>query len=332
MKLISLEDHKGNLNSLSDREAMGLPNEYVRLSYENIHEEFDKIRNSNINELLNICENPEYTFGERLSAATVLGFIGDPRINVLEPKMIKISKAIVNIGTKHDEVDDIIASYKDTGIIKDWISKETPNFEVELDEYYISKYLVTNLEYLQFLKECPNAEIPSSWIFGRFPTEKSNHPVFSISSDSADEYCAWLSKKTGRTFRLPTEYEWEYAAAGPEKTEFPWGNQFNNQYLNTVEFGLLASTPVGIFPQGKSYFGILDMAGNVEEYVADDYVSYPNGEEIKDDLVNMVQNYRIARGGSFSRLRDLARCQRRHGRYPREIYVMGFRLAESKSI
>ncbi|MBF3728094.1 SUMF1/EgtB/PvdO family nonheme iron enzyme, partial [Burkholderia pseudomallei] len=66
------------------------------------------------------------------------------------------------------------------------------------------------------------------------------------------------------------------------------------------------------------------------EYVADDYRPYPGGEAIADDLAVTQGGYRIARGGSFTRFGDLARCARRHGRYQRDIYAMGFRLVESR--
>ena len=72
------------------------------------------------------------------------------------------------------------------------------------------------------------------------------------------------------------------------------------------------------------------MAGNVEEYVSDDYAAYPGGEFVTDHLVQIHGRYRVARGGSFARYRDLARTRRRHGHNPRSVtYAMGFRLAES---
>ena len=71
------------------------------------------------------------------------------------------------------------------------------------------------------------------------------------------------------------------------------------------------------------------MAGNVEEYVSNDYQPYSGGRNIADDLAVTQGAYRIARGGSFSRFGDLARCARRHGRYQRDIYAMGFRLVQS---
>jgi formylglycine-generating enzyme required for sulfatase activity len=70
------------------------------------------------------------------------------------------------------------------------------------------------------------------------------------------------------------------------------------------------------------------MAGNIEEFTADSYRPYPGGRAVLDDLYERNPQYRIARGGSFARHGDLARCQRRHGWYPKELYAMGFRLVE----
>ena len=171
--------------------------------------------------------------------------------------------------------------------------------------------------------------IPKGWRFGRFPEHEANHPVHTVTAAQADAYCDWLAHATGRAFRLPTEAEWEYAAAGLQGHDFPWGDTWAADHANTAEEGLFCSSPVGAFPKGVSWCGAHDMAGNVEEYMADDYRIYPGGPEISDDLSIQLGSYRVARGGSFTRFRDLARTRRRHGRYASEVYVMGFRLAES---
>ncbi|MEO5873590.1 MAG: SUMF1/EgtB/PvdO family nonheme iron enzyme, partial [Streptosporangiaceae bacterium] len=118
-------------------------------------------------------------------------------------------------------------------------------------------------------------------------------------------------------------------ASSGDGREYPWGEDFEPDRANTVDGGPLSTTPVGVYPAGRTPSGLDDMAGNVEEYVADDYLPYPGGPEIEDDLVRELGRYRVARGGSFTRYGDLARCRRRHGRYARDIYAMGFRLAET---
>jgi formylglycine-generating enzyme required for sulfatase activity len=71
------------------------------------------------------------------------------------------------------------------------------------------------------------------------------------------------------------------------------------------------------------------MAGNVEEYVADEYRPYPGGPFVEDHLVESHGTYRVSRGGSFARFGDLARTRRRHGAFPSPLYPVGFRLATS---
>jgi formylglycine-generating enzyme required for sulfatase activity len=150
-----------------------------------------------------------------------------------------------------------------------------------------------------------------------------------VSPEDADAYAAWLARTTGRRFRLPHEAEWEFAAAGAAGLEFPWGPNFQADHANTAETGLFQSSPVGVFVQGNSPFGVADMAGNVEEYVSNLYMAYPGGSRVTDHLVEINGAYRVARGGGFARFRDLARTRRRHGANPRSAtYAMGFRLAE----
>jgi formylglycine-generating enzyme required for sulfatase activity len=188
---------------------------------------------------------------------------------------------------------------------------------------------VTNREYRDFLLDSGHEGLPTSWPLGRYPAERGNHPVHTVTADAAAAYAQWLSRKTGRGFRLPDEAEWEHAAGGPDGLEFPWGETFDTERANTVESGLMTTVPVGIYPQGRSPFGLDDMAGNVEEYVAGHYAPYPGGTAISDDLALVwPKGYAVARGGGFSRFRDLARCRRRHGLYPRPLYAIGFRLAE----
>jgi formylglycine-generating enzyme required for sulfatase activity len=160
--------------------------------------------------------------------------------------------------------------------------------------------------------------------------QTDDHPVVNVTWNDAMAFADWLSRKERQTYRLPTEAEWEYAATGGDGREYPWGDLWDPQKANTAEAGPLITTPIGMYPSGRSPSGLCDMAGNVEEYVADSYEPYPGGEIIEDHLWAAHQGkYRITRGGSFSRYGDLARCARRHGRFPEEIYAVGFRLAES---
>ena len=320
--------------TLTDRERLGLPDYYVadRFSGE-LPAAYSRLRLKTTDELLEHCEQQNIALIDRLAAGNILARLGDPRIDTLYPVMIPVKGGRIDIGLGFEGIDAVLAHYPNLGLERKWIAKECPRHKVDLGPFAIAKYPITNQEYRDFLVDTRFAEIPTSWTFRRYPEEFANHPVYTVGANAADAYCCWLADKTGRRFRLPTEAEWEYAAAGPEGLEFPWGAEFDADLANTSETGLFQTSPIGTFPGGNSPFGIADMAGNVEEYVSDDYAAYPGGEFVLDHLVEIHGKYRVARGGSFARFRDLARTRRRHGHNPRSIaYAMGFRLAEDLGV
>ena len=319
--------------TMTDRERLGLPDHYVQGRLDQaIEQAYVSCAHLSKVELLGKVESKQNTLVVRIVCGNLLALMGDPRIDLLDPAMVTIPAAKVQVGLPVDQVDAVMTAFDGLGLNRMWIEKECPKHPVYISTFKLSKYTVTNAQYKLFLTETHHAEIPSSWEFRRFPIERSNHPVYTVSAHAADAYTVWLSKRTGRSFRLPTEAEWEYAAAGPQGNEFPWGAEFNADYVNTAESGLFASTPVGVFCEGNSFFGLTDMAGNVEEYVSDQYQAYANGQHVVDHLVDIHGQYRVARGGSFARFRDLARTKRRHGHNPKSsTYAMGLRLAESIS-
>jgi formylglycine-generating enzyme required for sulfatase activity len=320
-----------NPNALADRAAMGLPDSFVdRIDQDHFAEECSRLAAAGTAALAGTAEDPSLPYLTRLAAGSLLALLGDPRIRLWSPVMLDVPAAWVRLGLPADRIDEIVARWSDVGVVRSWIAKEAPSHEVDLAAFRIARYPVTNAEYRTFLMENPAVTPPSSWQFGVYPAALANHPVWTVSPQDADAYAAWLSMRTGRNFRLPSEAEWEYAAAGEDGREYPWGEETDADRANTVEAGPLLTTPVGIHPAGRSPFGADDMAGNVEEYVSDDYRPYPGGAAVRDDLTRSEgETYRVARGGSFTRYGDLARCRRRHGWYHRPIYVMGFRLAES---
>ena len=243
--------------------------------------------------------------------------------------MCNIEGANVSVGLEEAQLEKALLQMQNLGIDPNWIRKEIPRHSVQLSAYAIGRYPVTNQEYREFLLDTSDPGIPSMWRFGCFDPTVANHPVHTVTAAAAQRYCAWLAKRTGRHFRLPTEAEWEYAAAGPQGLEFPWGNCYRADCANTAEEGFITSSPVGAFPAGKAWCGTEDMAGNVEEFTSDFYGPYPGAEKIEDDLSLQLQTYNVARGGSYTRFFDLARTRRRHGHYQKHIYVMGFRLAET---
>ncbi|WP_234388144.1 MULTISPECIES: formylglycine-generating enzyme family protein [Streptomyces] len=319
-----------NPNELSDRAAMGLPDSFVdRVSSDRFGAECSRLAGHDPLELAALAEEPTAVFLTRLAAGSLLALLGDPRIDVYRPAMLEVPEAQVCLGLPAEHVDAVTERWAGVGVERAWIAKECPRYEVRIPAFRIARYPVTNVEYRAFLTENPQISPPSSWQFGVYPAALANHPVWTVSPEDADTYARWLARRTGRRLRLPTEAEWEYAAAGPEGREYPWGDTWDSGLANTVEAGPLTTTPVGVYPAGRSPFGADDMAGNVEEYVADDYRPHPGGEPVLDDLARAEAGYRVARGGSFTRYGDLARCRRRHGWYQRSFYAMGFRLAET---
>ncbi|MEO8083914.1 MAG: SUMF1/EgtB/PvdO family nonheme iron enzyme [Ardenticatenales bacterium] len=147
---------------------------------------------------------------------------------------------------------------------------------------------------------------PRQWNNRRF-----NHPaqpVVAVTWYEARAYCAWLAAQTGRPFRLPTDAELEAAGRGPDGRDYPWGGPFDALRLNCVFSHIMATTPVGVYPDGDSRDGITDLAGNVETWtstlVGDGDDTPPNGArewrpalEAADDPPTAR---RIVRGGSWS--------------------------------
>lgn len=142
---------------------------------------------------------------------------------------------------------------------------EKPAEKIYIDGFYISKYPVTNAEYLLFLVEDKTREKPLHWLLQDVLQIKS-HPVIWVTWHDANSYAKW----SGR--RLPLETEWEKAARGVDGRLYPWGDIFDSQYCNTREAGIELTTEVSQYEDiNKSPFGVIDMAGNVWEWISDWY-------------------------------------------------------------
>jgi len=316
---------------MTDRERLGLPDRYIETSLQAaLARAYIELRALPDHVLMRTLADPHSTLAVRIASGNLLALMGDPRICTERPEMVDMPGGEVEVGLPPDEVCTVLERFAGLGLDPSWIEKECPQHRTTLCPYRIARYPVTNVEYRAFLLDSGHSELPSSWDFRQFPQERANHPVYTISPESADAYARWLAQRTGRDFRLPTEAEWEWAAAGPERREFPWGPLFDANLANTAETGLFRTSPVGAFVGGDSPLGLADMAGNVEEYVTDLYAAYPGGSYVDDHLAKVHSGYRVARGGSFARFRDLARTRRRHGHNSKSVtYAMGFRLAET---
>ncbi len=239
----------------------------------------------------------------------------------------------------------------DLQVDMDAYDNEEPQHRLHLPEFYIGKYPVTVAQFAVFSKATghkTNAEKAgyglvrngSEWkkVQGadwRHPvgpqsdvSDKADHPVVQVSWHDALTFCRWLSDATGRSFRLPTEAEWEKAASwesvdretgklGGRKRIWPWGDTFDKDKCNTLESGIRDTTPVDRYPAGASPCGAMDMAGNVWEWTGSlwgrdvekpDY-GYPydpaDGREALDAPDDVL---RVVRGGSWYGYEGDARC------------------------
>ncbi len=142
-----------------------------------------------------------------------------------------------------------------------------PKHRVVLPAFWIDKYPVTNAQYARFIA-ATGRKPPIFWVDGRIPRGFLKHPVTMVTWYDARDYCAWKGK------RLPTEAEWEKAARGTDARIWPWGNRMDPKRLNTYN-RIGRTTPVDMFPEGQSPYGVMDMAGNVQEWTASVFAPYP---------------------------------------------------------
>lgn len=211
----------------------------------------------------------------------------------------------------------------------DLASYAAPRHDVQVDSFYIAKYEVTNAQYKKFCDKTKRKypENPN-WAFDSdYFLNKPDYPVINVSWSDAAAYAKWAGG------RLPTEAEWEYAAAGGKTTKFYWGDDFSSDYVNSLnEAGRKDkweyTSPVGSFPPNP--FGLYDMLGNVWEWVADwhDYNYYKHSPR-KNPKGPKSGIEKISKGGGWmDRLPyDHAYAYRNQNSPDYKIRYLGFRIA-----
>lgn len=232
---------------------------------------------------------------------------------------------------------------------------ESPQHSVELDPYWIAKFETTFEQYDRFCLETGRGEVSD---FGR---GRKKRPVAGVSWKDARGFSQWLSERTGLGFRLPTEAEWEKAARGTAKYSYPWGNtepgarhanfadlkflkkyrelnppgndkeerSLNRWIAKSINDGYIYTAPVGAFPDGSSPYGVMDMAGNVWEWVWDWYDDdYYHRSPKRNPIRDSRGTYKVARGGGWDCHPWLLRSTGRAGCDPqRGNDTLGFRVA-----
>ena len=180
---------------------------------------------------------------------------------------------------------------------------EQPAHEVFTKAFWIDRTEVTVAQYRRFLKakglKTPAQPTSPSMPSLYFADSKyGNFPMVDIAWQSAGSYCRWAGK------RLPTEAEWEKAARGGDQRLYPWGNVWDESRVNSREtpYSSIAgkkihfTSEVGSYAENASPYGVLDMAGNAWEWVADWYAAYPGNRGVNEVY---GQKYKVIRGGSW---------------------------------
>jgi formylglycine-generating enzyme required for sulfatase activity len=273
-----------------------------------------------IKHMVALVQSGHLTPRERAQAADVLGNLGDPRQGVctLPPEMIRIDGGLVGLGV------------------------ESERHNVRLRPFHLAKYPITNVQFRQFAEH--GYQDTAYWTpdGDAWRTAHSNHrrgllqhpvwgidnrPVVGLTWYEAYAFTRWLAARTGQPYRLPTEAEWERAAAGKEGRKYPWGNRASDDTTNTQEAGIRQTTAVGIFPGDQTPEGLYDLGGNVWEWTSTRAKDYPykasDGRERAEG-----KGARVLRGGSYDSPRKVIHCTQRRPMEPTtRAALIGFRVA-----
>ena len=262
--------------------------------------------------LARMIEIPNMPLLQRLRAARLASEVGDQRPGVctFEPAWCAIPGGKYSVGAQPDP-------YNETSF--------SPQ-KLRVRGFSIARYPVTVWQFRQFLehpqgyasrewwtgngwawKQEQGASKPSRW--GVREWMLPNQPVVGVSWYEAAAFCAWLTRRLrergllgiAELVRLPTEAEWEVAAKldSHEGVAYVWQPPHDELWQNVAESGLSLPAPVGIFPQGQSPCGALDMAGNVWEWCGSPYDAYPPGANRLQNDYPLDKMGPALRGGAY---------------------------------
>ena len=202
---------------------------------------------------------------------------------------------------------------------------EIPVHRVWVDEFLLASTQVTNAEYALFLRDTRSAA-PPFWHDANF--NHPEQPVVGVSWHEAVCYCEWLSERTGRSFRLPTEAEWERAArGGRESALYPWGDTPPQSLPGYAGRWQTGPEPVG---HGEpNAYGPYNMCDNVHEWCSDWFSpSYYSVSPERNPRGPEAGGRRSSRGGSWRHHITMSRCAARSSIPPEFQYAdYGFRVA-----
>ncbi len=272
-----------------------------------------------IEQLARLVQSGKLTPVERAQAADALGTLGDPRPGVQssEPDMVALPGGNIEIGEPEER------------------------HKVRIQPFKLARYPVTNYQFALFVQKGYHQDrfwttAGLDWRSRAANKQGSlqdpawgiaNRPVTNVTWHEAVAYVNWLRVTTQKPYRLPTEAEWEAAAAGLDGRKYPWGNITHDDTTNARDAGVGQTTAVGIFPQDRTPEGIHDLGGNVWEWCSSLHKDYPY--KASDGRENLkAEGPRVLRGGAYDSRRPMVKSTQRRPVEPHAyVQLIGFRVA-----
>lgn len=288
---------------------------------------------------MNAQKNNHIGNGIRLSLLVLAMLAGCDRIDAAQEVETETAQELDSSTDVVSEIDGMTLLYIPGGLMGK--NEKMINIEFYLDDFYIDQTEVSNEQYRLCVEagECEEPEDDEYYGDSQF----NKYPVVYVSWSEAQDYCQWAGRE------LPTDTQWEKAAQGTDQRIYPWGDTFDGELLNFCDTncenywrdenwndGNVQLAPVGSYKGGASPYGVLDMAGNVSEWVADWYSGL--GEEAADYMI--IENptgpnsgeYKIIRGGSWYHSSEDTQLTKQNYISPQHTSnSIGFRCAVSKT-
>lgn len=243
-------------------------------------------------------------------ATPVIGLMVTTSVFSQDGGVVVVPGGTFRMGTPASAIPELKRRYQldVPGVFED----EVPDHVVTVGQFRLDRFETTNARFLEFVARHPEwsrAQIPADlhnghylehWVEGAPPEGKRNHPVVYVTWHAAQSFCRWAGG------RLPTEAEWEFAVRAGDDREFPWGSASPSaRRANHAGSRIDDTRPVGSYPANP--LGLYDMAGNVWEFILDEwkpgYSAEPQvdpiaGGPIPADLLSVLGR-RVLRGASY---------------------------------